>query len=214
MLKTADHKQRGKASVWLIFVAALSAGIGLWTAQLLLKPELDVQFTELKVFPQPRTLKPMVLQGAGGNISLQDFKGKWVVVFFGYTHCPDVCPTALSTLADAFSRVADDQKPEVLFVSVDPKRDTPDKLTEYVKFFNPNFHAATAEDSILKQLTKQFSAIFYLAEPDQNGAYDVDHTASMFVVNPKGQLFGVFSAPQKAKKLAKDFELLAGIKNQ
>ena len=211
MISSSLRRQAGRSSLTLILVAAFSAGFGLWAAQILLKDEPAPQFVALKVFPNARHLKDLTLESAEGELHVNQFKGQWLVLFFGYTHCPDVCPTALAALRETFELMPDTQHPEVLFVSVDPVRDTVEKLQQYVTFFHNDFHSATASEDILKELTRQYSSIFYLSEADENGLYNVDHTASMFVVSPHGQLYGLFSAPQDPKQLAADMTILASL---
>ncbi|CAM5792516.1 SCO family protein [Ottowia pentelensis] len=122
--------------------------------------------------------------------SLADFKGKVVVVFFGYTHCPDVCPTTMSELAQVKQALgADGDKLQVLFVSVDPERDTPTVLKAYMQPFDPSFlalYAATPEK--LAALAKDFK-VFYQKVPRKDSAdYSVDHTAASYVYDPQGRL--------------------------
>ena len=105
----------------------------------------------------------------------------------------------------------DTPHPEVLFISVDPGRDKVEHLQDYVSYFHSDFHSATASADVLKELTRQYSSIFFLSEPDEKGQYNVDHTASMFVVSPHNQLYGLFSAPQNAEQLAADFTLLSNL---
>ena len=122
--------------------------------------------------------------------TLADFKGKVVVVFFGYTHCPDVCPTTMSELAQVKQALgAEGDRLQVLFVSVDPERDTPAVLKAYMQPFDPSFlalYAPTPEK--LAALAKDFK-VFYQKVPRKDSAdYSVDHTAASYVYDPQGRL--------------------------
>ena len=126
----------------------------------------------------------------GKSRSLADFKGKVVVVFFGYTHCPDVCPTTMSELAQVKQALGPaGDKLQVLFISVDPERDTPTVLKAYMQPFDPSFlalYAATPEQ--LAALAKDFK-VFYQKVPRKDSAdYSVDHTAASYVYDPQGRL--------------------------
>lgn len=139
--------------------------------------------------PLPRPGLPaggdFMLETASGKISLADFKGKTVLLFFGYTSCPDICPTGLITLADALSQLEPEEKARVatLFVSVDPARDTPSHLAEFTAFFDPSILGATASPGALADLAKRYGVIYHFAA---NGA--VDHSADVFLINGDGRL--------------------------
>ncbi|MGZ8155289.1 MAG: SCO family protein [Burkholderiales bacterium] len=124
----------------------------------------------------------------GQRRTLADFKGKVVVLFFGFTHCPDVCPTTMLELA----KVAQDLGPEaarlqVLFVSVDPERDTAEVLRQYVPSFHPGFLGLSGTHEELTRVAKEFK-IFFQKQPQQSGAYTVDHSAGTYVLDPQGRL--------------------------
>ena len=124
--------------------------------------------------------------------TLADFKGKVVVLFFGYTQCPDVCPTSMAELAEAKKRLGDDGKRfQVVFVSLDPNRDTPQVLDQYMAAFDPSFVALRpATDADVAAITKRFH-IYAAKAQAANGAsdaYTVDHTAASFVFDPAGKL--------------------------
>lgn len=122
--------------------------------------------------------------------TLADYKGKAVVLFFGYTHCPDVCPTTLAELAQAMQKLGDDAKRvQVLMVTVDPARDTAPILTEYVAAFNPSFVALRpADDAQLVKITKDFRVYYAKAAGKTANDYTMDHTAASYVFDPQGKL--------------------------
>mgnify|MGYP001547760186 CR=1 FL=1 len=123
-------------------------------------------------------------------VTLGDLAGKWVIAFFGYRSCPDVCPMTLSYLNREWAELSryHDQL-AVVYVSVDPKRDIPPRLKEYVDHFNPDFHAWTGDEQDLQALTKALGAYYsYDQESGSELGYLVEHSASLFLLNPKGEL--------------------------
>ncbi|HEV3429405.1 MAG TPA: SCO family protein [Paraburkholderia sp.] len=127
----------------------------------------------------------------GKTRTMADFKGKVVVLFFGYTHCPDVCPTTMAELSQALQQLGPDadKRVQVIFVSVDPERDTPQILGQYVNAFNPTFIALRpADDAQLKQVTKDFR-VYYAKVPGKTpDGYTMDHTAASYVFDTTGKL--------------------------
>ena len=120
--------------------------------------------------------------------TLGDFRGKVVVIFFGFTHCPDVCPTALAELAQVAKELGNDaDKMQVLFVTVDPERDTPELLRQYVPSFNPKFLGLYGDAVATARAAKEFK-IFYQKQPLPGGSYSVDHSAGTYVLDPRGRL--------------------------
>jgi protein SCO1 len=145
----------------------------------------------------------------GAARSLADFRGKVVVMFFGYTQCPDVCPTTLSELAAAMQTLgADAGRVQVLFVTVDPRRDTPDLLRRYVPVFNPAFLGLYADEAGTAAVAEEFR-IFYRQQPGTTpSAYSVDHSAGTYVFDTNGRLRLFFSYGQGADAFAHDIRLL------
>lgn len=131
-----------------------------------------------------------VLNSADGPVALKDFRGKAVLLYFGYTYCPDVCPTGLASHAEALRLLppADAARVAVLFVSVDPERDTPAHLKQYAAFFHPAFLGLTGDTATLQQIARRYG-VFYARQPATAGLpYSVDHTADSFLIAPDGQL--------------------------
>jgi protein SCO1/2 len=137
-----------------------------------------------------------------------DLIGHWSLMFFGYTHCPDICPVALQTMADMMGLIDDSDVSgalQVYFISVDPERDSPEVLAEYVHYFNPGFNGATATLERLAPLTRSLGishAIHNRVEGSDN--YDVDHSTAIVLINPRAEYAGLFSAPQDAALMARD----------
>jgi len=125
----------------------------------------------------------------GSPRTLQDFKGKAVVVFFGYTHCPDVCPTTMAELSEVMKALGPlSDQVQVLFVSMDPERDTPARLAEYVPAFDSRFIGLTGDAAAIEKVAKDFR-IFYRKNPGKKpGSYTVDHTSGSFVFDSQGRI--------------------------
>jgi protein SCO1/2 len=121
--------------------------------------------------------------------TLADFRGKSVVLFFGYTLCPDVCPTTLAELAEAMKRLGPDAaRVQVLFVTVDPERDTPQLLKQYVPAFDPSFIGLTGDAAAIERTAKEFKVLYRKQPGTTPGSYTMDHSAGTFVYDPQGRL--------------------------
>jgi protein SCO1/2 len=133
--------------------------------------------------------------------TLQDFRGKVVVVFFGFTHCPDVCPTTMNDLALVMKELGpeDAQRVQVLFVTVDPERDTPQVLAQYVPSFYPSFLGLYGDAEATARAAKSFK-VFYQKQPQAGGSYTVDHAAGTYILDSEGRLrlFGQYGAGPQA----------------
>ncbi len=130
------------------------------------------------------------LDGANGKVSLADFKGKVVAVYFGYASCPDICPTSLSTMASAMKRLLKEEaeQVQVVFISVDPERDTPAMLEEYAKYFYPTFTGVTGTPEAIKEVASRYEGTHY-ARLDDNGSamgYSVGHTSFFYFFDRHG----------------------------
>lgn len=145
----------------------------------------------------------------GKERTLADFKGKAVAMFFGYTHCPDVCPTTLSDMANALKALGPDgQRVQVLFVTVDPKRDTPELLKGYVPAFNPTFLGLYGDAAATAKVTKDFK-IYAAERPGKTPeSYTVDHSAQTLVFDAKGKLRLMLAYGTPGDKIAADFRIL------
>jgi len=149
-------------------------------------------FTNLDITGNTQFGSNFSLPDSTGHVrTLADYKGKVVVLFFGYTHCPDVCPTTLAELSQALAQLGPDdaKRVQVLFVTVDPARDTPDLIGQYVKAFNPTFVALRpADDAQLKQVTKDFRVYYAKVPGTTPDNYTMDHTAASYVFDTNGKL--------------------------
>lgn len=157
-----------------------------------------------------RPLEDFTLQYADGDaFTRQDLLGRWTVLSFGFTHCPDVCPTTLAFFRDELRLLEEDDeqaKVTFMFVSVDPQRDLPEKLAAYVHSFDPRIQAVTGGLNELKAFTKQFGAHFaYEGEGDQ---YQVAHSPQFFLISPEGHWTALYTPPVGRGKVAMDLAKL------
>jgi protein SCO1/2 len=145
----------------------------------------------------------------GTPFDLNSLQEKWTFVFFGYTHCPDICPTTLATLKGTAMQLQ--QSPEdyrdarFVFISVDPKRDALAHLKEYIGYFHPDFLAATGDRAQIDALVRQLGAIYMFDGDTAGDDYIVNHSASIALIDPQGNWVGRFNPPHRAAGIAEDF---------
>ena len=145
----------------------------------------------------------------GQPVTADKYKGKIVMLYFGYTHCPDVCPTTMVRISNALKKLdgeADQVQP--LFVSVDPARDTPKILQEYPKAFNSRIAGLSGDEKSLRKLTKRYRVTYGLGKPDANGNYEVTHSSAIFIFDKKGETRLMARSDDSADAIAHDLKLL------
>ena len=130
------------------------------------------------------------LQSAKGNVTLSDYRGKVVLLYFGYTSCPDICPTSLTLMRIALSQLTEEELKKVqgIFISVDPQRDTPERLAQYSSHFHENIIGLTGNDADIARAARQYGAIYQRAESDSALGYTVDHSSVTYVIDQQGRL--------------------------
>jgi protein SCO1/2 len=141
----------------------------------------------------------------GATRSDQDFHGKFMLVFFGYTYCPDVCPTTLAVMSEALKMMgqrADKIAP--VFITVDPKRDTPEKLKSYLDSFGPQFVGLTGSSADIANVAKEYRVYYREQSPDQKGDYAVDHSGVVYLMDPNGKFVANYSLETSPETLAAD----------
>lgn len=158
-------------------------------------------------WPNPKQIHDFdTLDHTGTKFGVEQIKEKWSFIFFGYTHCPDVCPITLSVMADVYQKLLNNHKDiQIIFVSVDPERDTTEKLAQYVAYFNEAFIGLGGDTEKVNSLTKQIGVAYYINKRGQEETYLVDHTASIFLIDPKARLIGKVSAPHESNKIIQQF---------
>lgn len=196
--------------IGILVIVAFAAGLIL--ARVLTPARVEVPQTErATVFPTARALPTLGLTSQDGQALPADFlSGHWTLVFFGFTQCPDICPTTLAVLAQAGRQLADlpqAEQPRVLLVSVDPERDTPERLAAYVRFFDPAFLGATGSLESIAAAAAAFG-VPYAKVTMPEGGYTMDHGSGIFVVGPAGGIVAYLSAPHDASVIARDYRKL------
>jgi protein SCO1 len=201
----------------LIVAVAVAMGLGLWAAERYATGDSTPgpALRAARLFPQARELPAYSLrQSDGTQLVPGELKGHWTIVFLGFTHCPDICPTTLAELAQAqkrWSALPDSVRPRVLFVSVDPERDTPDRIGEYAHAFHKDTLAATADIPALEAFARSLSLVFMKAEPEDGAPpdqYSVDHSAALALLDPEGRMAGVIQPPLDPGAIAADLMAL------
>ena len=192
-----------------VLVMAAAAGLGLALSQHYFGaakttvPALVMQTAN--VIAEPRALPAFSLQSAGGTLTAENLKGSWTLVFIGFSHCPDICPTTLTELAQAqaiWAKSDVPNKPKLLFLSIDPERDTPEALAEYAAFFNKDTITATAPEPQLAEFTRALGLV-YMKVP-QGDTYTMDHSATLVLLNPNAEFAGIIRPPLKPQAIAQD----------
>ncbi|HEY4471124.1 MAG TPA: SCO family protein [Stellaceae bacterium] len=144
----------------------------------------------------------------GKPFSDADLKGKWHLIFFGYTHCPDACPTALNEMSLALDRLGMKRdEVGVVFITVDPERDTPEALKSYVQSFDAPIVALTGSPEAVAQAAKAYR-VFYARHPRADGDYDMDHSAVIYVMNPEGRFTATFTPDSSADAIVQRLQKL------
>ncbi len=193
--------------IGILAIVAFAAGLFLarsfWSV-----PAAPPQAEHGTIFPSPRALPSLGLTDHDGHpLGADSLAGKWTLVFFGFTNCPDICPTTLATLAQFKRHLADlpaGEQPGVLLVSVDPERDDPQRLKAYVQFFDPSFVGATGSPQAVADAAAAFGVPYAkVALPE--GGYTMDHGSGVFVVGPTGGIVAYLSGPHDPAVMARDY---------
>jgi len=183
---------------FIVILAVAAALVGAFSFKQLTKLPLP---EHALYYQQPREVKTFELTDHKGQVFGKDqLKGKWSLVFFGYTSCPDVCPTTLQNLGfiyDDLKAVA--KNSQVLLVTVDPLRDTQEKLSQYIAYFNPEFIALRAGHEVLFPFARNMGLMYSISEDKED--YLVDHSASLVLINPDGKITAIFKPEQAVGKV-------------
>jgi protein SCO1/2 len=175
-------------------LAAILGGIVAWWMHLQPREPIGAANVQGLLWPPPRTLRDIALTDQHNvRFGAERVSGKWTLMFFGFTHCPDVCPTTLETLKRALPAMPTDT--QVVFVSVDPERDTPEKLASYVAYFHPDFVGLGGEPANITALEKSLGVLAERVPQGDKGEYTMDHSAAVFLIDPRQREVGVISPP-------------------
>lgn len=207
MTTSEKHRKTGRI-LFAIILAIVATAAGIWSATIILDRRVNLQELEATRFPVARLLTPFELIDHNKQIFNETtLRNRWSFLFFGYTHCPDVCPTTLSVLNTVANRL-EDIKADIrfVFVSVDPERDTPEQLAQFVTYFNGDFIGLTGSKQQIEQFTSDLGIMHMRVAAEENASgYLVDHTASVLLIDPDGRYHAVFSPPLVVDAITDDF---------
>lgn len=197
----------GPRNLITAIVLGLALAVGIFMA---LRMQTPVTPESALVLPTPSEVPEFSLvDQQGAAIDRTVFRGQWDLVFFGFTHCPDICPMTLQVLADARNQLAAasfSPLPRIVLVSVDPERDTPENLAKYVDYFGEGNLGITGDLEEIRKLTNGLGIWFEKSGDGED--YSVDHAAAVLVIDPKGQFRALFSAPHKADNYVHDLPII------
>jgi len=213
-MKKSDSISLSKYIILIVILGAIAFVAGIWLGHSQQKP-LAEQVKVATVLPQGRVLSAFQLKNSNGQpFNNQSLVGHWTFLFFGFTNCPNICPTTMATLSEMYKKLAAENQqpmPQIALISLDPKRDTLSVLQKYVTAFNPAFQGATGNNANLDKLTKELSILYMkIAEPGADpDDYQIDHSGTLFLIDPKGDLSAIFSMPHDADSIATDYATIA-----
>jgi protein SCO1/2 len=221
MSRHAHRRGFASRSTLLVIVAAFAAGLGLYAAQRWLPGAASATgapaapapaLKAVRLIEPPRPVAPYALPLAGGvMLTPATLAGHWTEVFLGFTHCPDVCPTTLAELAKAQAQwrtLPDATRPKLVFVSVDPDRDTPEGVAEYARFFSPDTLAVAPREAQLAPFAQSLGLV-YMKVPTTGTDYEMDHSATLVVLDPQGRQAALIRPPLAWTDIAADLAALA-----
>ena len=205
-----------KFSIMIASVALAAILAGVWLADVYREHDSRAMLLPDQVvtlFPEPKPLAAFALTDHRHRVfDLASLKGKWSFLFFGFTHCPDVCPTTLAVLARVRDNIARNaagaEDIQFVFVSVDPNRDTPANLRQYVEYFDTTFLGVTGDNAQIGNLAGQLGAAYEVAITPGMENYPVYHTAAVFLVDPQARYHAVFTPPHDAEAIGKRFKVV------
>ena len=192
-------------SLLLVVISALAVAAGLVAALWLQKPA-TVALQSGTLLQQPRALATFsATDQDGATFGLDQLRGHWTLIFPGFTSCPDVCPTTLALLKNVHAQLGDDTaKLTVLFLSVDPERDTPARLKQYVQYFDPSFTAIVTPEPELQKLARMLGVAYVKVPGTTPDSYTMDHSAALIVIDPQARIAGYLTPPFDPAKLVAD----------
>lgn len=207
-----SNSKHSSLAFFLIALIAIALGIFLASQQ---KPQTaaNLELEKAIILPNPKQISGFELRDYNDQVfDNNSIKGKWSILFFGFTFCPDICPTTMNTLKQVKAQLQEQglwQHFRVVMVSVDPDRDTTEQLKKYVPFFDPEFIGTTGNEAVINRFAKELGILYIKREKQENGNYDVDHGASLILINPEGKMAGVISPPHQVKQITQDLAEIA-----
>ncbi|MFT5259656.1 MAG: protein SCO1/2 [Saprospiraceae bacterium] len=195
-----------KLSVLALATLAIGAGLFSYKWQL---TRMEEQRGQVNVPYNAYPGGDFTLDSFAGKVSLSDFKGQPVLVYFGWTYCPDVCPTSLAVMAEAMNILEGEVDVKGLLISLDPERDTVEKLNTYAPYFHPNITGLNSSVHRLLEVATRYGVYYKKAEQEDNDDYTVDHTSRIYLVDKNSNLAGVINHGASATEVAQRVRLLS-----
>ena len=192
-----------------IVVGLLALVVGFWLALSQQNDSVEISEDVGIVYPQAREIGNFNLVDSNNQpISADQLQGKWWLVYFGFTFCPDACPLALADMTKVKTQLSEEMAEQIgfAFISVDPDRDSPARLKEYVSYFDPEFIAMTGDPAALEDLASKVGVVFIVPENPEDENYIVDHSTFMLLWNPQVNLKAILKAPHKPEQVADAIE--------
>ena len=218
---TETRPATGHIGLWFVLIAGVAIAGGLWLGLTTFggppRPAPPPVLQAGTMLPQPKPLADFVLTDQDGHpFSLANLSERWTFLAIGYTYCPDICLMTLATfdaikdgIVEAAAERGDRTPAQFLFVSVDPERDTPERLSQYVRYFDPVFLGATGDEAQLQALTAQLGLLYARVEGQETAmGYSMDHSGSILLVDPLGRLAAIFSRPHDPSAMSADFHAI------
>ena len=203
-----------KTVVALVAVAALVLGVFVYQ-HMNVNRSIDPSKIHGTLLDKPRPINAFELTGIDQQqFSNANLQGQWTMVFFGFTNCGSICPTTMAELGKMYQILEDKHVktlPRVIMISIDPQRDSSERLGTYVKAFNPSFYGARGDEETIQALTRELGIAYAriaLKGTEEEKNYDMEHTGTVMLFNPKGELSAFFTMPHQASLMAEDFQLL------
>jgi len=205
--------QAGVARTVTILVGVIALILGLLFNRAMQGPELQpeqLRQWQTYLYETPRNLPEFNLIDHNGEpFTLENLKGQWSLVFFGFTSCPDVCPTTMALLDKVKQRFAN-HPIQYVMVTVDPERDTQERLKNYLNFYNPEFVGVTGAEKMIRAVALTMNISFAKVPLDDNGNYSMDHGTYLVLVNPEGQYHAFMKAPHKVANIEQSLGAMLG----
>lgn len=207
------NRIRMTIAVLIAFIMLVVYGFSWRMNQPVIMSKEELQINGAIVLDKPRIFSDFELTDHRSEVfNLDRMKGIWTIVFFGFTHCPDICPTTLAMLNETYSKLKDSEKEklQIVMISLDSERDTVEKMAEYVPYFNPEFTGVTGNKHLIRRLTAELN-VAYNQVPLSGDDYTVDHSTQLVLINPMGHYHGFFKAPHTEITMRSTWRSIDGV---
>ncbi len=214
------HSKKSNRALFIVIIAIIAFVLGLYFANHVFPTQKQAKAEALHgtLLNSPRKLSAFSLRDTNNHLfNNQRLQGHWTFLFFGFTQCSSICPTTMAELGRMYRELQETgvkTLPEVVMISLDPKRDDAETLAHYVRAFNPDFLGARGDLTTVKPLIKELGVAYAKIKLEGKADYDIEHTGTIFLVNPKGELIEFFTMPHQANLIKQDYLYLISVINQ